>query len=171
MSDAAIATIVTGVCSIVTTLVGFLIVWIKLKYGVEKKADEAAKKAGVVEQKLDDNTRITVAGAESATTNAKVAAQAATSAKASTEAISKKLNGGIDAAIKEGVQPVLDTLHAHADTLQTHIEDDKKVAEEIRGKFDELTEYVHNRNHDMLDALQTHANKLELISRKIDQVK
>lgn len=51
MSDAAVATLVSGVVTIVTMLVGFLTLWVKLKYGVEKTKD--------VESKVDHNTALT----------------------------------------------------------------------------------------------------------------
>lgn len=51
MSDAAIACIMTGLVNVATMLIGFLTLWVKLRYAGEK-ADE-------VEKKLDDNTAIT----------------------------------------------------------------------------------------------------------------
>jgi predicted nucleic acid-binding Zn-ribbon protein len=43
----------------VTMLVGFLTMWLKLRYGAEK-AEEAAVKATAVEKKIDDNTVISI---------------------------------------------------------------------------------------------------------------
>lgn len=65
MSDAAIANIVTGIVTIVTLVIGFLTLWVKLKYGAEK-AEEAAVKADIVESKIDANTKISAAAAASA---------------------------------------------------------------------------------------------------------
>lgn len=58
MTDGAITTIVAGVITVTTMVVGFLTLWVKLKYGAEK-AEETASKVKVVEGKIDDNTRIT----------------------------------------------------------------------------------------------------------------
>lgn len=58
MSDGAIVTVMTGVVTIVMGVIGFLTLWVKLKYGVER-ADEAAENAQKVEKKLDENTKIT----------------------------------------------------------------------------------------------------------------
>lgn len=69
MSDATIVTVVTGIVTVTTMVVGFLTLWLKLKYGVDKAeqaatkaehaATKAASKAEVVEGKLDANTATT----------------------------------------------------------------------------------------------------------------
>lgn len=69
MSDAAIATIAAAAVTITTMVIGFLSLWVKLKYGVQQvkeasdKAEEAARaaseKAKTVEEKLDANTNTT----------------------------------------------------------------------------------------------------------------
>lgn len=58
MSDAAIASIVTGVVTIATMVVGFLTMMVKLKYGVDQ--------VEAVSGKVDVNTAITTATKESA---------------------------------------------------------------------------------------------------------
>lgn len=58
MSDAAIASLATCGVTIATMLIGFLTMWVRLRYGVEK-AEEAAKKAATVEGKIDDNNAMT----------------------------------------------------------------------------------------------------------------
>lgn len=61
MSDAAITAITTVAACVVTVttlVVGFLTLWLKMRYGAEK-AEEAAAKAKVVEAKLDANTLTT----------------------------------------------------------------------------------------------------------------
>lgn len=71
MSDAAITTIVSGFVQVVVLVVGFLTLWVKLKYGVEKaerSATAAATKAHEVEQKLDANTVTTQAVSDKADT-------------------------------------------------------------------------------------------------------
>ncbi len=62
MSDAAVVAIVTGLVTIVTMVIGFLTLWIKLRYGIQQAEDAASKatiavvQAKVVEGKIDDNT-------------------------------------------------------------------------------------------------------------------
>lgn len=167
MSDGAIiaivTAIVTGVVTVTTTVVGFLILWVKLKYGVEK-GEELLTKAQTVEDKVDDNTKITKEGATAATENAKVAATAAASAKVSADDVSRKLNGGIDAAMLEAVRPIKESLEAH--TIQ-----DARDLKDVKERFDELTKYVHDRNHDILNALQTQSNKLEIVITKLDMTR
>lgn len=55
MSDAAITTLASSLVQIVLTVVGFLTLWVKLRYGVEV-SQKAANKAQDVESKLDANT-------------------------------------------------------------------------------------------------------------------
>ena len=69
MSDAAVATIVGGFITISTMVIGFLTLWLKIKYGSEKvdatakeaadTAKEAATKVASIEEKVDANTDIT----------------------------------------------------------------------------------------------------------------
>ena len=65
MSDAAITAIVTGTVTVLGQFIGFLIIWVKLKYGVDK-AVEVSEKTDAVEAKLDDNTHITREAKEAA---------------------------------------------------------------------------------------------------------
>lgn len=51
MSDAAITAIVSGVITVAGMVVGFLTLWVKIKYGVEKVKE--------VESKVDANTVLT----------------------------------------------------------------------------------------------------------------
>lgn len=59
MSDAAITAICAGAANIFIALLGFLTLWVKLKYGTQKAAERAAENAAVVEKKLDANTLVT----------------------------------------------------------------------------------------------------------------
>lgn len=131
MSDATIATVVTGFVTVVTILVGFLTTWVKLKYG-EERAD---KKATEVERKVDANTALTRAGTERAATNANVAASAAGEAVKKVEEIVVQLNGRLEdriiAIVKAYIEPMTTALHQHA------IKDDENMAE-IRYVLDEL---------------------------------
>lgn len=159
LDTSAVAIIVTGAVNVVTMLIGFLTLWVKLKYGADK-ADEAAKKAGDVEKKVDDNTEITKVGTDRAAHNAAVAATVAADARAVSEVINQKLNGGIDAAV-----------NSVGDELKKHADRDEKYMAEIDAKFEKLTEYVHQRNHDMLDAMSVQANKLETVLVVLKQEK
>jgi hypothetical protein len=58
MSDAAITVIVTGLGTIVTTVVTFLTLWVRLKYSISQ-TEQAADKVRAVEVKLDQNTDMT----------------------------------------------------------------------------------------------------------------
>lgn len=142
MSDAAIVSIVTGVVTVV-------VLWLKLRYGVEAKADQLTKQveektnaiattAAAVETKIDTNTQITRAGASAAVVTAKSAADAAVATKVVADQINSKINGGIDGAVATAIAP-------------------------IRKDVDELSVYVHQRNHDLLNSLQTLTNKMDLI--------
>lgn len=143
MSDAAITSIVTGVVTIVTLMVGFLTLWIRLKYGIEGKTDSVSKK-------LDDNTQLT----KNARDEARVSAMSATTTRETVEDINRKLNGGIDSAVLTAVAP-----------LHTALE------EKIETKLKELTDYVHQRNHDFLNVLGEQNNKVSIIMHEIKQLK
>ncbi len=144
MSDAAIAVIVTGVIQAIGMVLGYL----KLRHGTE----QAKEQVGVVEKKIDNNTQLTKAGTTAAVKTAQTAVATAAEAKEATQnvadSINRKLNGGIDAAIK----PVREDLMAH----------EKKMAQ-INQKFVELTDYVHKRNHDVLDALGVLSNRVAAV--------
>ncbi len=168
MSDAAIATICGTLVTIVTIVIGFLKVYTDLKYNAKKteairndtsyiadKTNRLSDKADIVEKKIDANTEVTVKGSVEATKNAVVAANTAAEAKSATvqvaEDLKKKLNGGIDDAINKAVEPIHKQLREHG----------------IR--IEELNTYVHERNHDILNALQTLANKTEVILTQINK--
>ena len=107
MSDSAVATIVTGLVTMVTLVVGFLTLWVKLKYGADK-----------VERKIDINTALTKAGTEAASTNARVAASAATKAADKADALAIQMNSGLDdrmiAIVKAHTGPLAALLESHA---------------------------------------------------------
>ena len=134
MTDAAIAAVVTGVVTVTTMVIGFLTLWVKLKYGVEK-AEEAVSKTKAVERKIDDNTVITKAASVAALSNAKVAADNAIEAKEASEHISRQLNGNLEekitAIVKTQIQPVTELLKVHSE------QDDKNMSE-IRQALKEL---------------------------------
>lgn len=141
MSDAAIASIVTGVVSVVLSAIGFLTLWVKLKYGADQ-AEQAKQKAQAVEGKIDlslekieVNTKVTKAGIKVAARDNKEAVVAAVDAKGATEAmaatVSKKLNGGIDDAVEKNVGPI------------------KARLEEMAGEIADLKAYQHESKHDL----------------------
>lgn len=144
MSDAAIANIVTGVVTVVISVVGFLTLWIKLRYGVEEKTK-------TIDEKIDNNTTITMQASSTAILNSKTAVAAAVDTTAAVDRIDRKLNGGIDAAIMQAIDPI------------------HKALEQYKTKVEKLDAYVHQRNHDLLTALQIQNNKLESILMKLDQ--
>ena len=73
MSDGAITTICACVASTVVSVIGFLTLWVKLKYGVEPQAKALAQKTDVVEKKIDANTLVTTE-AKDAVSNGALAA-------------------------------------------------------------------------------------------------
>jgi len=95
MSDAAVATIVSGAITITGMIIGFFTMLIKLK--------NASKQ---VEDKIDANTEITQAGTDAAASNAKEAVHAANSVAITTSSIDKKLNGGLHKAINDAIDPI-----------------------------------------------------------------
>ena len=60
MTDGTVTVIVAGLLQITILVVGFLTLWVKLRYGAEKAA-EAVIKAQLVEDKLDANSLTTSA--------------------------------------------------------------------------------------------------------------
>jgi hypothetical protein len=63
-------------------------------------------KSRSTEKKLDENTRLTVAGTSAAASTAVIAASAAEDAKRATENISDKINGDLDNRIEKAVGPL-----------------------------------------------------------------
>jgi hypothetical protein len=145
VSDGAIAALVTGAITITTMVVGFLTLWIKLKYGVDK-VEEAATKVKVVEAKVDDNTALTKAGTKAAATNALTAANTAADAKVAaitaannTQDLISQLNGGLDHKVHATATSHFDTLSA---AVQAHAEQDDKNMTEIRQALGELRDRI-----------------------------
>jgi hypothetical protein len=88
MSDAGIATIVSGAVTVATMVVGFLTLWVKVRYGFDR-SEEAKNR---IEGKVD----------ATATTALEV---------------NKKLNGGVDSSVKEAMRPMVDRLNDHANRI------------------------------------------------------
>lgn len=131
MSDLAIANLVTGAVTVSTLVIGFLTLWLKIKYGVDRADAGSAK----IENKIDDNTKITKAGSAAAVTNAKAAAQSAEDAKTVAKSIQLKLNGGIDAAINDAVKPL-------QEQFENHVRQDELVWREIKTILTELNKKI-----------------------------
>ena len=137
MSDAAVANIVTGVVTVATLVIGFLTLWVKLRYNTqqaEKAAIESAiavVKATEVEKKIDNNTALTVAGTNAAASSAILAANNAAEAKSTAEDINSKLNGRIEDIIEKAVAPI-------RKTLEDHIAHDHECMTEIRRSLADL---------------------------------
>lgn len=152
MSDGAAIAIVTGLAGIVTSIVGLVTFYLKLKYGQK-----------VVEDKVDHNTNITAQAGVAAVTNAQVAAGCASDAKEAVEAVNKKLNGGIDEAIQAAVRPIMALLDAHT-------KQDARDLEEVKAKFDKLEEYDHQRNHKILNVINRVVLGVEVVAAKMGVV-
>lgn len=154
MSDAAITTIVSGAVTVTLALIGFWKLKTELRHGVAK-TEEVASQTRAVERKIDDNTTITVSGNQMAASNAAAAANVASAAKTAVDhldqKLEKKLNGGIDAAVAQAVEPVHAVLREHT------------------ARIEELNRYVHQRNHDLLGALQTQTNQIAAVLEMLKQ--
>ena len=163
MSDAAVANIVTGVVTVATLLVGFFTLWIKLRYGVNKvqeAREEAATRADETAAKIDANTEITRVGAAAAVESA------------------QKLNGGVDSAVVNAMAPIHKALMEHIAQNTRDIGELKRVVADLKTamadfvsseKLKEFSDYIHKRNHDMLNVLTAQDTKVELILKKMEQ--
>lgn len=136
MSDAAVATIVGAAVNIIGMVVGFLTLWVKLKYGVQK-AEEAATKAQVVETKIDRNTDIT--------TEAKDAAAAG---RAHADICGEEIKRLSQAAIEH---------HGRISALETQMA-------AIKGSMDAANKNIDSTRHEMRGHLETVARKLDIMS-------
>lgn len=142
MSDAAVTSLVTGAVTITTLVVGFLTLWVKLKYATHQaklaaqdasnRADVAAKKVGVVEEKIDTNTALTRAGTEAASASAMMAASTATEAKEAALAVAAKMNGGVDTSIEAAIKPIRDALTDHILQYEQDMRNIRDTLAEIR---------------------------------------
>ena len=116
MSDAAVFALVSGLIQITTIVVGFLMLWVKLKYGVEEakesadkaevSATSAERRSKVVEEKIDVNTKLTKVSVVAATKAANKTDEIASK----TDEIAHQLNGDTETKIHTVVREYLDTL-------------------------------------------------------------
>ena len=161
MSDAAVASIVTGVLAIVTTIVGFLTVWVKLKYGVDEarkaasvaadSASKAAHKADSVENKIDHNNAMT---AEIKDVTTKVGEHAA--------------------ACDEERLKILSTLTNHDQriaSLETQMTSLKSSVDGISIKIDSNTKNIDSTRHELRGHMQTLVSKLDILGLAKQQPK
>ncbi len=140
MSDAGIAIIATGVANAVAMIVGFLTLWIKLRYGAEK----AEATATDVAKKLDVNTALT-RKAEASAMVAADKAEASTIHKVDLlHDIQTHVNGGVSAAIRQVFGEFQAELKKHQDS------DDVKMA-------------------DIFAAIQNNTNKLHTLSSSLGE--
>jgi hypothetical protein len=136
MSDAAVASIVTGIVTMTTIVVGFLTLWVKLRYGEAKVA--------AVEEKIDANTEMTKTGnanSKAAAVAAKVAVQKAGDVSEDNRRkyvllnkIDQQTNGGLIAAIDASLKPL-------SDAFKDHVIQDEQNMGEIRKQL----ESIHNK--------------------------
>lgn len=160
MSEAMIGQIVGAV----VTLGGLLFAYLRLKAELKAGANaaKAAKeKTETVEQKVDAgleaievNTKVTKVGIQQADKNAKVAVEAATTAKETTQAIvatvSKKLNGELTDLVESAVNAAVAA--AISRELSPVV---KRVAQ--------LEKYHHMTKHDLANRLQAQTNLLKYL--------
>jgi len=153
-----VVTAVGTVTGVILTAVGtFIANLARLKAG---KATEKIDEANV---KIDKNTKITEDGLGVAAENAVVAATAAVSTKNSVDAVNQKLNGGVDSIIAHAIEPLYNTLKEQNEALKNHMTQDATDLKEVKDLISEVTEYQHQRNHDILDAMNTQNLKIEII--------
>ena len=138
MTEGMLTAIVSGIITITTMVIGFLTLWIKLKYGVDK-ANEAAVNAKVVEAKIDTNTAITKSAASASITNAKIAADAASKAKVATEDIARQLNGALDEKITNIVENQIKSL---VSMIDSHAQQDEDNMKEIMTAISKLNTLI-----------------------------
>lgn len=131
MSDAAIANVVTGLVTVTVTVIGFLTLWVKLRYGAER--------ADIVEKKIDNNTAITSAGTAAATKSANKAEVTADRARVAAETITEMLNGGFDDRIAKIVRDYTEPL---ANSFKAHNEQDQRNMETITASIKELADKI-----------------------------
>lgn len=170
MSDAAVATIVSGVVTVVTLSIGFLTLWIKLRYGANQ-AEKAATKAEIVENKLDINTKITKAGIKCADDNAKAAVGAAVEARAATESmaqdVARKLNGGIDDAVEKAVAPVREMMLRHKEISESHERSLEEIAISIDRRMSNLEQVQRESEREIRNAISAQSDKIDTIYQAI----
>jgi hypothetical protein len=80
-------------------------------------------------QKLDDNTAMTQEGANTAKENNRVAVQTAEVATATSDHITKALNGGIDDSIAKALAPIKAAMAAHAAQDEASMTEVRKALE------------------------------------------
>jgi predicted nucleic acid-binding Zn-ribbon protein len=164
MSDSAIASIITGVVTVMTAIIGFLTLWVKLKYG-EAKIDDAARRAAVVEGKIDD------VQASKRATLVKVAE------------VSDKLDN--NTAITTQAKDAAEEASAHATNCDgDRIAIAKMVSDhssrivilesqmtELKCSVDEAGKNIDSTRHEMRSQLQAVMNKLDLIMLRAPSTK
>lgn len=125
MSDTVIMSIVSGLVTVVTMVLGFLTLWLKLKYGVENK--------------IDHNTTLTQEGTAAAKRGTDAAVRTSSDAKNAIKSISDRLNGGIDESINTAVGPVKQMLLDHVTELDKFQEYSHQRNHDILGYIHTLT--------------------------------
>lgn len=135
MSDAAITIIVTGLVNVATMLVGFLTLWVRLKYG-EQKADQAARTAAIINRKVDENTSLT------------------TEVKASAEKASQHV---------EGCDERMKNLNSKLADHDARIAAVEARVTAVQAAAESLGKNVDSTRHEMRGHLQAVVNKLDLL--------
>lgn len=182
MSESAIltivASIVTGFVTVATMVVGLFTLWIKLKYekrtstetilkGQQEAHEQVKQVVAQAQDSLNENVRIntevTKAGIKVAARDNTAAVVAATDAKAVVEVVAKKLNGGLEHAIDKAVEPIKVTLQEHQMVITELMEEHAKNMAEVQKQFREMSDYIHRRNHEILDKFSNTAYGVQAI--------
>jgi Sec-independent protein translocase protein TatA len=157
MSDAAVVTVCGAAVTIVANVVTFLILWVKLKYGTDK-AKEAADKAGEAVKKAKESAETVRTKMDSVMSkvdhNTKIATESKVTNEEMVETVKQKLNGGIDAVIATALEPIHKLVTDHK--------------AEVAEKIEMLNKYVHQRNHDILDAVNSSNLKIEVVRKMLE---
>lgn len=150
MSDGAVASLVSALVTVTTMVIGFLTLWVKLKYGT-RMAEEAAvhaqtavvkaeETASAVSSKLDENTALTVEAKEAAT-------------KASEHAVSCDEE-------KAEIRKLLSDHESRIVSLEAQIA-------AMKVSVDGMSKNIDSSRHEMRGHLQTLTNKLDLIGARL----
>ena len=124
---AVVATVVTGIVTMTTLVCGVVTLYLKLRW---------------TDKKIDDNTKLTVAGTQAAVVNARRAADSASDAKEAADAMTGRLNdtlnGTLDekvvAIVKQHVDPVIAAIRAHSDQDERNMVEIRKALGELRDR-------------------------------------
>lgn len=129
-----------------------------------------------INDNINHNTDVTKIGTNAAADHAMTATEVGKETKTAIEDVKKQLNGALDGRIADIVKRHFDPL---AETVRAHADQDEKSIAEVKAaiggcvttaKMNEFAEYVHERNHDMLGALNTQGVKIDAILKTLEDM-